>query len=310
MDSLEAFDIGGSRQWALIRGRNETAPVLLLIQAGPGLSIIHEADAHQRQLGLEEHFRVVYWDQRGTGRSLVAQNGPITIADLVADVRAMIRACSERLGVPGIHVAGFSIGAAYALLAASQEPERVRSLVCVGPDVNLLEAERCAWDFARGEAVRRGNQSAMRALHEIGAPPHRDMKRFMTRVKWVTNFGGVHRGKTFFGLMGTVIARMWRSPHYSIPQMVRALGAMEKTQAWILPALQGLDLLADGLQAKVPVAIFQGRHDYAAPPPLSAELAARLKARLVWFEESAHMPYEEEPGRFREELLRFHASLS
>lgn len=54
-----------------------------------------------------------------------------------------------------------------------------------------------------------------------------------------------------------------------------------------------------------PLALFQERHDVVAPPALAADLAARLGATLVWFEESAHMPHEEEPRRLFEELLRF-----
>jgi pimeloyl-ACP methyl ester carboxylesterase len=35
------------------------------------------------------------------------------------------------------------------------------------------------------------------------------------------------------------------------------------------------------------------------------ELGRRLGVDVVWFEDSAHLPHEEEPARFREELLRF-----
>jgi len=80
---------------------------------------------------------------------------------------------------------------------------------------------------------------------------------------------------------------------------------MSATQARVLPALQGFDLFANLPRVTAPLAFFQGHHDVAAPPSLAADLAARLGARLVWFEESAHMPHEEEPRRFREELLRF-----
>jgi len=305
IDSLEAFELGGPRQWGLIRGQSRIAPVLLMVQAGPGLPMIHEADAHQRQLGLEQHFRVVYWDQPGTGKSFVPRaNGSLTVASMVAGFRSMIRATCERLRVSSLHLVGFSFGASLALLAAAEEPERVRSLTCVGVDVDLLEAERFAYAFARGQAERRGHRRAQRALSAIGEPPH-DVRQFSTRVKWVANFGGVHRSKTFGGLLRTTVARLWRSPHYSLPEMVRALRALEATPARVLPALRGFNLLAHELRVPAPLAVFQGRHDIAAPPALSADLAARLGARLVWFERSAHMPHEEEPGRFREELLRF-----
>ena len=55
----------------------------------------------------------------------------------------------------------------------------------------------------------------------------------------------------------------------------------------------------------MPVAFFQGKHDVGAPPFLTAALAERLGAPLTWFDQSAHMPHEEEPRLFRQELLRF-----
>src|SRR5215475_925577 len=89
VDTLERFDFGGASQWALVRGRSRSSPVLLFVQQGPGFPMIHEADAIERQLHLEEDFRVVYWDQRGTGKSLRAMDsGALSLDTLVEDVRA------------------------------------------------------------------------------------------------------------------------------------------------------------------------------------------------------------------------------
>src|SRR5262245_61675538 len=97
VDTVERFDFGGPAQWALVRGE-QSRPPLLLIQAGPGLPMIHEARMTERNLCLEEAFRVVYWDQRGTGKSFDSRDGESwTIEMLVGDVRSMIRALCERL---------------------------------------------------------------------------------------------------------------------------------------------------------------------------------------------------------------------
>jgi pimeloyl-ACP methyl ester carboxylesterase len=309
MNTLERFDFGGPPQWALVRGQSDKSPVMLLVQMGPGLPMIDEAEALQRQLHLEEHFRVVYWDQRGTGRSFDAKaREPIALETSVADVGAMIRALCERLGVAELDVVGFSFGGSLSLLACADESLPVRSLTCVGVDVNLLEAERIATAFALGEAERRGNKRALRALRAIGAPPHADLERFSERAKWVANFGGVHHAKTFGALLRTTVVRLWRSPHYNLRERLGALRGIEATAARLLPGLQGFDLLSKPPKVSVPVRLFQGRLDQAAPPALGAALAARLDAEVVWFEESAHLPHEEEPARFRQELLRFVSS--
>jgi pimeloyl-ACP methyl ester carboxylesterase len=311
IDTLERFDFGGPPQWALVRGRSRHRPVLLLIQAGPGFPMIHEAGDIERRVRLEEKFRVVYWDQRGTGKSFDSKDrGPLDVERLVGDIRSMVRALTERLGVSQIDVVGFSLGASLALLACAGERLPVRSLTCVGPDADLLEAERIAYAFALGEAERRGRRSAVRALRAIGDPPHMDAKRFMTRVKWVANFGGIHRGKDFGALLRTTVMRLWSSPHYGLREMLGALKAMGATPERVLPALQGFNLLDEPLCAGVPTIFFQGRHDVAAPPELTTRLARHVGAPLVWFDESAHAPHEEEPLRFREELIRFVSKVS
>src|SRR4051812_9687883 len=105
VDTLERFDFGGPPQWALVRGRSRHRPVLLLIQAGPGFPMIHEAGDIERRVRLEEKFRVVYWDQRGTGKSFDSKDrGPLDIERLVGDIRSMVRALTERLGVSQIDV--------------------------------------------------------------------------------------------------------------------------------------------------------------------------------------------------------------
>ena len=77
-DTLEAVQLGGTTQWIRIRGADPSNPVLLLIQQGPGLPMINEVRRFERALGLEEDFTVVYWDQRGCGRSLPRAQHPGT----------------------------------------------------------------------------------------------------------------------------------------------------------------------------------------------------------------------------------------
>jgi pimeloyl-ACP methyl ester carboxylesterase len=179
---LERFELNGSIQHALVRGL-VGAPILLLVQAGPGLPMIHEADALQARLNLEERWRVVYWDQRGTGRSAEPGSAPLDERTLSDDVVAIASALCERFGVEAVDVLGFSLGGTLALLAAGREGRTcIRRVVAVGPDIDLQAGELFAWRFAYEEALRRGHRRALRELRAIGAPPHDSSRRFMMRV--------------------------------------------------------------------------------------------------------------------------------
>ena len=66
IDSLEKIKLGGVDQWILIRGWKRSDPVLLLVHGGPGFPSMPFAHA---TAGLEKHFVLVPWDQRGAGKS-------------------------------------------------------------------------------------------------------------------------------------------------------------------------------------------------------------------------------------------------
>ncbi len=55
----------------------------------------------------------------------------------------------------------------------------------------------------------------------------------------------------------------------------------------------------------------QGRHDQVAPGAAAQRYASCLQApskELVWFENSAHTPHLEEPGKFRDLLIGIRAT--
>jgi pimeloyl-ACP methyl ester carboxylesterase len=57
---------------------------------------------------------------------------------------------------------------------------------------------------------------------------------------------------------------------------------------------------------KCPIFLFVGRHDYATSHTLAAAWFDHIKApskKLVWFDNSAHMVPQEEPGRFLYHLI-------
>jgi pimeloyl-ACP methyl ester carboxylesterase len=56
----------------------------------------------------------------------------------------------------------------------------------------------------------------------------------------------------------------------------------------------------------VPVLLFLGRHDTTTPPAIATAWLGRLKApakSVIWFDDSAHLPMIEEPGRMLQALL-------
>ena len=204
------------------------------------------------------------------------------------------------------YVAGFSFGATVGAYAAAQRPDLVATLVAVGMDIDGAAAGTSAYDFALAAARQRGHRRATRQLQAIGPPPHLTSKQFTTRVRWATNFGGVTTGETYATLARGLLASLVRSPDYPAADVIRTVRGISATQAALLPELATLDLARTVPRLDVPVVMVQGRRDQVAPGAAAQRYASSLQApgkRLVWFDNSAHTPHLEEPGKFRDLLL-------
>ncbi len=308
INQLERIRLGGTEQWIRIQGKDTSNPVLLLIQQGPGLPMVSEAVDDHKLWRLEEDFVVVYWDQRACGKSFRSTIPPesMTLEQVTADTHELIQALTRRFQVTQLYITGFSFGGTLAALVAARHPELIRAVVCVGLDVQFDVAERVAYEFALEQATRRGNQRALRELRRLGPPPHVNSKRFNVRAKWVTNFGGAHRQATYTRLLLKTLRQLVRSRDYTLSDVVGTLRGMRFVQDQLLPDLAHLNLFEMLPRLDVPFFFLQGRHDYVAPPATAEQYYQALHApkgkQLIWFEESAHMPQYEEPGKFRQTL--------
>jgi pimeloyl-ACP methyl ester carboxylesterase len=308
IDTLEAIELGGTTQWIRTRGVAESNPILLMIQQGPGLPMLNEARHFECTLGLEQDFTVVYWDQRGCGRSLRDERGQseISLDRMSQDAVSLLEVLRDRSGGES-YVAGFSFGATVGATAAAQRPDLVRALVAVGMDIDGEAAATCAYDFALQTAQARGNKRAARQLETVGPPPHLTAKQFSTRVRWASTFGGVTTNETYGSIARGLVASLLRSPDYSLGDVVRTLRGVSATQEALLSELAVMDLVHSLPVIDVPVVMAQGRLDQVAPGEAAQRYFDQLNApskELVWFEHSAHTPQLEEPQLFRSLMLR------
>ncbi len=104
-------------------------PLLMINGLGSDhLEWLHQLSAFSR------NFRVVVFDNRGTGKSDVPP-GPYTTGQMADDAASLLRA----LGIPRAHVLGVSLGGMIAQEVALRHRERVEGLVlaCTGPGGQL-----------------------------------------------------------------------------------------------------------------------------------------------------------------------------
>lgn len=292
--SLEQIDLNGAPQWVLLRGRDRTRPVLLFLHGGPGMPAMYLAHAWQRPL--EADFVVVHWDRRGAGKSYQAGlEGELSVRQTLEDTYELTRRLRERFGQERLLLAGHSWGTYLGALAAAEHPEYYLAYVGMGQLAGDSAQDREAQAvFLRGKAAAAADTALLRRLEQRPPEIHEDdLFRYGAEL---------YRARSFWPLLSTGL----RAPEYhlgdvfNVQRGAQLVGAKMQYDAATGPLSQVVPRL------EIPAFFFLGRHDYTTPAPLAEEYFQALDAplkRLVWFEESAHFPFFEEPERCRAALV-------
>jgi proline iminopeptidase len=251
----------------------EGAPRLLVLHGGPGA---HHDYLLPQMLQLADSYELIFYDQRGGGRSKTDDRTPITWRTHVEDLDHVI----GELGLDPVIIVGYSWGGLLAILyaieaAAGRTRHRPTRLVLIDP-APVTRAYR--EDFER-EFLRRQSDAAvgkLRAdlassgLRERDPDAYRQRAFELSVAGYFADAAATH-DLTPFRVTGRVQQSVWES-------------------------LGDYNLLAPGQldSIVVPTLIVHGRQD---PIPLaSSEAAAHaMGATLVVIENAGHVPYVEQP---------------
>lgn len=105
----------------------DSADALIVLHGGPGLTLDYLADD---LAPLAQRHSLIFYDQRGSGRSTLVADPAALAAERFADDLEAVRRHFE---LERVTLVGHSWGAAVAALYAMRHPERVSRIVLVGP---------------------------------------------------------------------------------------------------------------------------------------------------------------------------------
>jgi pimeloyl-ACP methyl ester carboxylesterase len=244
--------------------------------SGPDVLLIagltDPAEAWSFQLdGLSNRYRVTAYDNRGTGRTPLRENDPLTVATMADDAAAVIRG----LGAESAHVCGFSGGSAVAQELALRHPDAVRSLVLMST-------------WARTEPLFLAITRAWRRLAANATDERAMLEDFLI---WIYTERG-HKN----GFVDAVIEEALGFEHpQSTEDFLRQLDAFEPHDSYDrLPLIEA------------PTLVLAGSQDIATPPRLSRVVADRIPgAEFQLMEGEAHQPFQESPDDFNARVKAF-----
>lgn len=261
---------------AIFERRIGSGPAAVVLHGGPGAQHDYLLPGFDR---LAQGRELIYYDQRGGGRSPVPRETPVGWREQVADLEAL----RELWGIERLTLAGYSWGGLLALLYALEHGARVERLALVSCAAVWRGARV---EFERRLAERNAAPEVQAARREVqqGGLRERSPEEYRRRLFELSVAGYFHdwrraRELTPFRITGRTQQEVWES-----------LGDFD-----LRPALGGLAL---------PALVLHGESD-PIPIEAAAALADRLGAPLERIPACGHVPYVEAPETFTRVLDAF-----
>ncbi len=265
----EAVDLGyetfGAQQ------TTGTAVPVIAVNGGPGLSHVYmmQNDVWQR---IAKNRLVVFYDQRGTGVSKQMQAGASQSMDAqVADLEAVRQA----LGLAKIALVGDSYGGLLCMAYAAVHPEHVAKLV-------LSDSPGPSW--------KKIVHVLPEVFPDIEEQDQQEQKRLGPSTEAAARAGLRNHFRMIF------YSQEKRDAYMS---HMGDLGFEPAVSEAVAKATSDLDLTSRLTGFQFPTLVITGRYDMNVAPLTAWRLAHAIPgAKLVFFEQSGHLPSYEEPEKY------------
>ena len=263
---------------------------------GPPITVLHGGPDFDHTYLLPEldrladSFRLIYYDQRGRGRSATAvAPEDVSIASEIEDLDSVRR----HFGVDSVAVLGHSWGGVLAMEYATRHPDRVSHLILVNTapaaveDVAALRQHlrrvRPAADFEQMEAIASSARYEAGDLEAEAAYYRIHYRAALPQPEHIEQVVG--RLRTHFTEESVLTARAIEQRLYD--------------ETW---TSDGYDLVPKLQRLDVPTLVLHGANDFV-PVEVAARIARAMpRARLAVLEDCGHFAYLEAPDAFHQHV--------
>jgi proline iminopeptidase len=274
--TMETTTTRAVRGVQLFERRVGEGPAAIVLHGGPGAHYDYLLPAFD---ALAEDRTLVYYDQRGGGRSPVSRDEPLGWREQVADLEAL----RTLWGYPTLSLVGYSWGGLLAMLYALEHPQRVERLGLVSPAPSNRPARM---EFER-RFQERNLAPALQA--ERKALRHSDLRDLDPDA---------YRQRVF---------ELSVAPYFHDPAKARDLTPFRvtaRTQHAVWESLDDYDLRT-GLEDLSCHSLVMHGDDDPIPTESASDIAQRLNAPFHLLPACGHVPYVEAFDQFHRLLDEF-----
>ncbi|WP_175484776.1 alpha/beta fold hydrolase [Jannaschia pohangensis] len=239
-------DIGGIPQTMIIQSVDPANPVLLFLHGGPGMTEFFMELEYPT--GLEQHFTMVWWEQRGAGMSFSADIPPetMTMERMIADTVEVADYLRTRFGQDRIVLLGHSWGSYLGVQVAAAAPDRFLAYVGMAQIALQLRSEVMAHDALLDTYRARGDTAMVRRLEaspvsmEAGTSPE-----WMQLRDTAMHRAGAGHTHDMTSVITGIFLPMWRVRAYTLMDKIN----VRRGKIWSRPFFWDR-LLRDNLSAR------------------------------------------------------------
>ncbi len=264
------FRAPGATIWYEVRGTAPGRP-LVMVNGGPGFDHTYVLCSDAWDV-LARGRRVVFYDQRGNGRSgKLAKDQSCTLADQIADLDAL----RAQLGADQIDLLGHSWGGYLVMAYAARHPEHVAHLIITDSAAPKWNDTEFIFKYIYPEGVeRQGPLDFASALGDTAAG-RASLREYLQML-----FVSAEKRDEFMSRVSTY--------HYE-PEVNQKLNDdLARYDMW--PALANF---------RMPTLVLTGRLDINVAPSTAWKIHKVIPgSKWAVFEKSGHLPYFEEPEKF------------
>ncbi|WP_342572678.1 alpha/beta hydrolase [Paenibacillus sp. FSL R5-0749] len=298
---LEQIEINGAGHEVMIRGVDRSNPILIFVHGGPGCSEIPYVRKYQKEL--EQHFTVVHYDQRGSGKSyhFFEDYSNLTTDVLVDDLLALSDVVSKELNQEKVILIGHSFGTYIGMKAAAKAPAQFHAYIGIGQMADTLQSELESMEYTLEQAKQAGNEADVEKLELVRGSI--EQGNDLTPRILLQKYGGAAR---LINENRDYISGFLLNPEYNGLDMIRFYSWMFSSQDILLREVfdQNLPDIVDHLD--IPIYFVMGKYDYMTTANAARDYFKVLDAPIkdfVVFNESAHYPQFEEKDKFLNWLI-------
>jgi len=214
----------------------------------------------------------------------------------------------KRFGKEKIYLMGRSGGSFIGAHVAAQSPELYHAYIGMAQMSNQLESERLAYEYMVEQYEVKGNKKMLRKLKSApvtltnGTPD----SYLLVRDKAMHSLG-IGTTHEMNSIINGIFLPSLTCKDYTLTEKVNLWRG--KARAGVHPLWKTVlssDLSKQVPELKIPVYFFHGIYDYTVSYSLAKDYFEKLKAPIkgfYTFEQSAHSPIFEEPGRVKKIIL-------